>query len=411
MTMQQFVRRTDSGELPGHEFFTLASETPLAVLGGVIHFLAVGAPDARDWFAFEGLRFALLPAQSLSQMEIGYVATFADRLEAFKAAYLHKTVDQRVESLQELRRKLDSLRAPQFIVNELIPRMRLLEGETSIVALLPAPEAPSAPLAAPAPTIDLLGTVVGAYSMILDDRVFDLSAVSPRLRSDLIVHFGDEHYGLSCRSRLVKTVEIKYQTALKHALQEQAIAEIPERMQALRRLEVETRNLEAGLATGVLSTDHKLYRGREYSILRAGEAWYACIEVPRYVVEDGGGALYRFDATRVGVLIPTNPADAIGGGKAVVLTAYEHMFVSSVSPYASICMVKPVSYFEALRRLSPADAICTYLLDARRTLTSGHHAGNGSTPHHSIDSYSDRIVSRADAEREGLPIFPYRRGL
>jgi hypothetical protein len=134
------------------------------------------------------------------------------------------------------------------------------------------------------------------------------------------------------------------------------------------------------------------------------------IEVPEYIVESATGLLYQFDATRVGIMIDScQPQRILKQGKAMVLTPYEHMFVSSSASSSSVCMVKSPAYYQQLQQMPLQDGVCHYLQDIKNTLLTGYHAGNNNTPHHSIEAFPHRRISRQETVRRKLPVYRYSR--
>ena len=410
--------------LPRLSFFAIAAETPVVILDGIVFYL-VDQPNAgKCYFVCEGDRYALARAQSLADIERQYLSLFARVLDQYKARYLCQVVDKRIQTAQEMKRKLAESNVVAFLATQLIPKLVELDGgqaqfdeqrqmrRDQAVRTLLAVKAEPLPKAG-----SILEQSVGANAVIFDEKIYPLvRIVAPGQGADLIVRAGGAFFGLSPRCRLLAEVEATFRTArLPEFLERQALAEAPDRTRILREIELQelemAEYLQGVVGTSSQTGDRCLYQNKEWGILKQGGVFYVYVQVPEYVIEDKDGSLYRFDATRVGVPVTSCAADQVlVSGRAVMLTPYEHMFVASVAIGASICMPKGDAYFAALQRMPLREALCAYLKDAKETLRAGHHAGNPNSPYHRIKSFSYRRITRQEANEKRLPIFPFYRG-
>jgi hypothetical protein len=387
---------SSSEPLPRLNFFEIAAETPVVVLDGLVHYL-LDKPNAETgYFVFEGDRYSLVRAQSLASLELQYLALFAETIEQYKTRYLSQVVDKRIQTAREMQHQLAKSNVLAFLLTQLVPRLMELDlgkerfdaqrqarKEQALRTLLTA-QAGSPPAAG-----SLLQQNVGENVLILDEWIYPLVKMDDLLDEgiDLIVQTNGITCGLSPLCRSLSGVESAYRTAqLPEFLQRQALAEAPERTRILNEIELHERDMAQYLpgAMGALSEtgDGCLYRDKEWGVLKRNGVFYVYIEVPEYAVEDPHGSVYRFDATRVGIaLINCDPAQLLLPGRAVVLTPYQHMFVSPATAGSAICMPRGAAYFAALQRLPLDEALCTYLQDAKGTLMPAIPTGPTSRSH------------------------------
>jgi hypothetical protein len=409
--------------LPRLSFFEIAAETPVVILDGLVYYLLDRLDAEKGHFVFEGDRYGLVRTQSLASIERQYLSLFAEVLERYKANYLRQVVDKRIQIAQEMRRQLAESNVLAFLITQLIPRFMELDlgkelfDERRKARKDQALNLSQVAKARPRPMADTpLQQAVGANTMILDDWIYPLVRVDDLNEgADLIVRANGVAWGLSPKCQPLGEAEAAYMTEqLPEFLKNQARDEVPERMRLLNEIVIQEHNL-AGYLDGIAGTspiagDYCLYHDKEWGILKRSGVFYVYIEVPEYVVEDAHGSLYRFDATQVGVAVPScNPGQVYALGSAVVLTPYQHMFVAAATAGSAICMPRGEAYFAALRRTPLDEALCTYLKDAKETLRAGYHAGNPYRPFHPISSFSSRRITRREAEEKRLPVYPFYR--
>ena len=150
-----------------------------------------------------------------------------------------------------------------------------------------------------------------------------------------------------------------------------------------------------------------LYRGKEGAVMRtpAGR-YFACLQMPPYVVEGDDRKLYSFEAAEIGIqIVSTDARKGIRPVSVQVLHAYRHMFVSGWGGGNFICMPRSESYYEELSQLPLEEALLRHLESARMTLCAGYTPL--SSPAHSIQTLGRPILSEEEAQRRGLPIYRY----
>jgi len=153
-----------------------------------------------------------------------------------------------------------------------------------------------------------------------------------------------------------------------------------------------------------------LYRGKGGAVIRtpAGR-YFACMQMPPYVVEGDDRKLYSFEAAEIGIqIVSTDVREAIRPVSVQVLHEYRHMFVSGWGGGNFICMPRPDSYYENLCQLPLEEALLRHLESARMTLCAGYTPR--SSPAHSIQTLGRPVLSEEEAERRGLPIYRYPFG-
>jgi hypothetical protein len=407
--------------LPTPDLLLVAAETPTVVYRRQAYHFA-NTPTAAGSFIFEGAAYGLMKTERLADSERRFFALQAEAIEAFKTGYLRETVDTRIQAARELARRLRENRVLGFLMQELIPQfMELRLGKAGYERQKIERRARSIQrlLAHPEKRKPLTGALLAAEldrTLILDGKVYSLVEVSVENSGDLCLHLEGRLFALGVPPRFLKQVQESFAERLANYLCGQALAESPERLRCLREIEREQQEWAEFLAEqppGPPTAGRRyLYHDSERGILQeeSENVFYVYLEVPEYVVEAADGGLYRFEATRVGVrLDSSDPAAILKAGRAVVLTPYEHMFVSGKNAGESLCMVRGDGYYAELRTSGLAEGLLAYLHDAKQTLMAGHHARNDSTPYHPISSFGHRRISRDEAEQKQLPIYCYYR--
>ena len=155
----------------------------------------------------------------------------------------------------------------------------------------------------------------------------------------------------------------------------------------------------------------QLYSDDAYSVLQTpGGTSFLCQRIPPYVVEGSDRRLYYFDALQLGLgLHDTSPDRLIREHAAMAMHPYRHMFVLDDDVGSTVCMPRPQKFYRRLRQLPVVEGLLAYLDAVRLTLCSGYFAGNQSMPYHSITSLGRPVLSRAQAHRRRLPVYPYHR--
>jgi hypothetical protein len=150
-----------------------------------------------------------------------------------------------------------------------------------------------------------------------------------------------------------------------------------------------------------------LYRGKGGAVMRTPSGrYFACLQMPPYVVEGDDRKLYSFEAVEIGIqVVSTDVRKAIRPVSVQVLHAYRHMFVSGWGGGNFICMPRPESYYEELCQLPLEEALMRHLESARMTLCAGYTPL--SSPAHSIQSLGRPVLSEEEAQRRGLLIYRY----
>jgi hypothetical protein len=407
--------------LPLLSLFAIVAQTPAVIFDGVVHYLGAAVKrrpaGALLYFRFEDTCFPLLPGQPLAEIEQQYLEIFAaTAVEQYKTYYLQQVIDERLQTLTRMKTLMAQQNVQAFLVKQLIPRFKRLEGcqtvdthhkQEAVISMMnvAADDALATPIA-----YTSLVTAIGALALILDGRVYPLVPVNARRHHDLVLRTKDRKcFSLAVPGRLIHEVETIFKTSLRQILQAQALAEAPERQERWQAvIEAEAELSEFLQDAPPMDSDY-LYQGKLYNIRRWNGTWMATMQVPAYAIEVQG-QLHYFPPTEVGLPISScDPESVFVPGRARVLTAYRHMFVREGYAGDSICMVKGESYFQGLRRLPLDEAICAYLHDARYTLMAGYHAGNGSSPYHQIDALHCQLLSRQEANAKGIPVFPYNR--
>lgn len=401
--------------LPVPDLLLVAAETPVVILEREVYYLSEGESPA-GFLAFEDTRYGLVRTETLAEVEERYCDLHAEALEAYKTAYLRETVDRRIEHAEALQKQLRESRVTAFLVREMVPcllalcpgadeyaRRRARLRDEALQQLLACEEKRQpADGALLAPLLD--------NTLILDGKLYTLLARAGQSQGDLELCAGERRFALGLPARFLSRVTQECLERIEEDLRRRALTESPERLRCLRALEEERQALDDYLDAQAADGSAYLYRDRERGILRAEGGYYVYQEVPEYVVEDGDRSLYRFDATRVAVPVNSiDPKTVLSAGRAVVLTDYEHMFVSEARAGQRICMVSTATYYDRLCAMGLAKGMLEYLHDARQTLMAGHHAGNDSSPYHAITTFASRRITRAEAERRKLPIYPYFR--
>lgn len=406
----------DGDALPPLSFFDIATHTPVIVLNGMVFYLVesdFAADPEAACFRVEQLRFKLVPSQSLAEMEQYYIrAAAAHALEGIKTRYLTEVIDQRIESMEAMQRQMAQNDVLTFLVKCLIPKFQQLELSGTKAAVLPSivptsRRKPMTPTTQPLLTANnILETVIGRQALILDEKIYPLQPVTAAPEQDLLVFANGRTYAPAIPAQPLTKAQSAFYNKVIQSLKAQALAESPDRLQLLAELEAEF----AALSGHIQIKDGYLYRGQTYGILQQGHQWVVYSEVPEYVVEAANGQLYRFDATRVGIIIANcQPKQLLFSGCAHVLAPYQHMFVSSGKAKNSICMSKGSAYYTRLHQMLLEEAICLCLHDAKYTLMAGYHGGNGNTPYYPIETFAYRRLTRSEAMRQRLPIFTYYR--
>lgn len=150
-----------------------------------------------------------------------------------------------------------------------------------------------------------------------------------------------------------------------------------------------------------------LYRGKGGAVMRtpAGR-FFACLQIPPYVVEGDDRKLYSFEAAEIGIqVVSTDVRKAIRPVSVQVLHAYRHMFVSGWGGGNFICMPRSEGYYEELCQFPLEEALLRHLESARMTLCAGYTPL--SSPAHSIQTLGRPVLSEEEAQRRGLPIYRY----
>lgn len=403
--------------LPALSFFALAAQVPLVVQNGTIYY--VGEETAVEpCLLFADTAYSLLSAQSLAEVETNYYVQHQTQLEQYKLDYLQRVVDEEIKSLRQLQQQLAENDLLTFLLLHLQPQLAALDMRQEQP---PAPSGENRPPVMVAPARGRephphfsqphhLYQAIGEHALFLDGNVYTLEPVSPPPDSDLIIRVCGRAYGLT-QCRFLTEVEQTFTAQVAEALQDQALAEAPDRQQWLNELKAELANMQKRLPPSLVAgQDGYLYRSSRWGIMRQQGNWIVYQEVPEYVIEGNDQRLYRFKATRVGlILLNLQREQILAAGRARVLTPYAHMFVNATVSGESICMAKSDAYYQQLRRMPLAQAICTYLHDAAQTLMAGYHAGNSNNPYHPITNFAAYTISRQEATHQGLPVFPYNR--
>jgi hypothetical protein len=401
--------------LPIPDLLLVAAETPVVILEREVYYLSEAESPA-GFLAFEDTRYGLVHTETLAEVEARYFDLQADALEAFKTAYLRETVDRRIEHAAALQKQLRESQVAAFLVREMVPRLlALCPGadeyaqrrsrlrDEALQRLLACEEKCQPPNGS-------LLTMVLDRSLILDGKVYALDRYATQPRGDLELYAGEQRFALALPARFLSRVTQECLAHLEVDLRRRALAESPERLRCLRALELERQALDDYLDAQASTGSGYLYRDRERGIMQAEGGYYVYLEVPAYAVEHADRSVYHFDATRVAVLVNSvDPKAVLGAGRAVVLTDYQHMFVNEAKAGQRICMVRDATYYAGLCAMGLAEGVLAYLHDARQTLVAGHHADNESSPYHAITSFASRRITRAEAERRRLPIYPYYR--
>lgn len=407
-------------DLPLPDLFAVAGATPTVILAGRVHYLVPIPPPAGPSFWFDGGGFGLEPAQTFAELAQEYVGLTVDALDRAEMSHVESIVPRPATTDGCSYDPLAAATLRAFLEQQLIPvlielnrgRAYVLDRSAGDLEPVERPTLVSRPDDRPRRIADLLRAEIGEDAVVLDDLCYPLIRTGRWSGLDMVVQQHGRYLRVGSDGRLLREIEAAVMAGVAAIVRESAQTEAARQLRAVGRAGAGPRR--AALLPSVVdpaqTRDRYLYRDGVRGILYRQGTWTPYVEVPEYVVEDADGALYRFEATRIGIPLRSwQPDQLFVSGMARVLTAHEHMFVASPVPGASICMPRPARYYEVLRRMPPARAICQVLHDARQTLMAGHHAGNTNGPHHAISSFARRRIARHDAERWHLPIFPYVR--
>lgn len=398
---------------PPHPFFAIIAATPAVILRDRLYYLV--AADTGGWFLqLEDARYGLAPAQTLAELADEYYQTYAAELAAAKNELIAAAVRQQAQTVAALRRQETEMDICRFLIYILIPYLQQVEHGR---ILHPPPAAAPSALTAPAtppvtPPARLLTAVLGSNSAILDGRLFPLlrqPASAPR--PAIWIHKPWVYYHLTLPGRMLTKLSHDFSRRVAGQVQAQAAAELPAHQAYQEQLAAITRQTAVPLPPALVDgRDGTLYQGSHYAVSRQQGKWWVSTAVPAHIIEDASGNLYRFEATQVGIALTSlDTHHLLQAGAAVVMTAYEHPFVSQAAALSGICMVQPGGYYADLQNRSPAEAIVQLLHDARQTLLTGYHANNHSQPYHLPGSFPRRQVDRETAVASGLPIYPFHR--
>lgn len=169
-----------------------------------------------------------------------------------------------------------------------------------------------------------------------------------------------------------------------------------------------------GPALGVLCSscssgqqDAVLYDSHAWRVFRRAGSWYLGAVIGPYAMEDSHRRIYAMDPTVL--MMPLYREGGIGG-PVVGQTGYQHPFVRPGG--RDVCLGDygaSEGMSERFARMDRAERILTFLVDARQTLVAGYHEKNPLKPYRHLCELPSKVITPEEARQRGLPVYPYYR--
>ncbi|MFH1637992.1 MAG: hypothetical protein ABIB71_06210 [Candidatus Woesearchaeota archaeon] len=107
-------------DLPKNPFFKMAEEAPLVIFGGQLYQVAEG-PESDNYIEVEGMKYSLIPAMHLDDLEGLYEEVEAEGVFKFKKAYVQGKINEAIKSHKEMTDIISKNKVIGFIVKEVFP--------------------------------------------------------------------------------------------------------------------------------------------------------------------------------------------------------------------------------------------------------------------------------------------------
>ncbi len=393
--------------------FEWARICPVVVLQGDVWVGTSRPPDTTTWIERRGERRGLVRTQSLAAARAEWALHGRSAMEAWITQRLQEA-GETVSPLREIREAIRQFKALIFAAGDLVAHIRhVMELPAEEPAFdLPAATAQgrrldqalhevetSAPELAPA-----WATLPEGEWALAEKTLFYLKGGNARAAKGDRVRVGQHLYELAPSPEGREELTDRFRVAVASLLEQHGRQTLPQR----RRLAAEQAEANA-LSQRMVKSLPVSRDGRRllldtprWTVYHAGGSWLVGLRVGPWVMQESDGTLYEFPGTLVSVDADPDPH---GRRARVAYPVLGHPFLSDGE--RSLCMG---SYSErGMRGATPAARLLQFLHDARQTLVAGYHARNSLAPYHRLAEFPENRISRAEAERRGLPIYPYHR--